>query len=173
MLGKSDFVQDKPWRDVSRPVVADPKDLIAGVVVEPLVFRKDGRGQLIEMLTQRDQEHEEIVHVYQVYAEPGSVRAWVYHQWQEDRLCYTQGQFRLVLWDIRDDSPTKGNLNVLDVGSDFPCRITIPRFVVHGLKNVGSETASFVNCPTNWYDPANPDKSRLPVDHPGVPYSFG
>ncbi len=172
MLNKSDFVQDKPWQDSTNPVAAAIPDLIHGVIVEPLVFRKDGRGQLVELISQRAAPIEEIVHVYQVYAEPGSVRAWVYHQRQEDRLSYTQGQFRLVLWDIREDSPTFGKLNVFHVGAANPCSITIPRFVVHGLKNDGADTASFVNCPTSWYNPANPDKSRLPIDHPGVPYSF-
>jgi dTDP-4-dehydrorhamnose 3,5-epimerase len=172
MLNLSDFVTDAPWSDPVAPAQADFDSLIAGVIVEPLVFRKDGRGHLVELLTQRDRKHREIVHVYQVYAEPGSVRAWVYHQRQDDRLCFSQGRFRLVLWDIRPDSPTHGQLNVLDIGAANPCRVTIPAFVVHGLKNTGPELASFVNCPTNWYDPANPDKSRLPVSHPGVPYSF-
>ena len=172
MLKISDFVQDRPWKVIDEPSIAPIPDLIDEVVVEPLIFRKDGRGQLVELMSQRDGAVEEVVHVYQVFAEPGSVRAWVYHERQEDRLCYTQGQFRLVLWDIRENSPTKGQINVFDVGAANPCRITIPRLVVHGLKNTGIEIASFVNCPTSWYDPNNPDKSRLPIDHPGVPYSF-
>ncbi len=172
MLKSSDFVQDAAWTDTPGPQKHGEANLIAGVVIEPLIFRKDGRGHLVELMTRRGGQLTEIVHVYQVYAAPGSVRAWVYHQRQDDRLSYTQGAFRLVLWDIRDSSPTKGMLNVLDVGLANPCRVTIPAYVVHGLKNTGSEMASFVNCPTNWYDPANPDKARLPVDHPGVPYSF-
>lgn len=172
MLKISDFVQDQPWKITDKPSAGPIRDLIEGVVVEPLIFRKDGRGHLVELMTQRDGAVEEIVHVYQVFAEPGSVRAWVYHERQEDRLCYTHGRFRLVLWDIRQNSPTMGQINVFDVGAANPCRITIPRFVVHGLKNTGNEMSSFVNFPTNWHDPNNPDKSRLPVGHPGVPYSF-
>jgi dTDP-4-dehydrorhamnose 3,5-epimerase len=45
--------------------------------------------------------------------------------------------------------------------------------VVHGVQNRGSENAYFINMPTRAYDPAAPDKSRLPANHPGIPYVFG
>jgi dTDP-4-dehydrorhamnose 3,5-epimerase len=173
MLTIDDFVHDQPWTEAPRPPVPRDPDWIDGVEVDPLHFNKDGRGELVELLTQRDRGVADIVHVYQVWAEPGSVRAWVYHRWQDDRLSFTNGTFRLVLYDIRKDSPTRGRLNIFDLGAANPCRITIPAFVVHGVQNRGAERASFVNCPTQFYDPARPDKSRVPADHPGVPYRFG
>lgn len=168
-----EFVQDKPWSDTANAATDVPFDLIEGLVVEPLVLRSDDRGMLVELLTTRDAPELNIPHVYQVFAEPGSVRAWVYHKWQHDRLAYTNGEFRLVLFDIREDSPTRGKLNVLEVGSANPCRVTIPPYVVHGLANTGDDLASFVNMPTNYYDPANPDKNRLPYPDARIPYSFG
>ncbi|KIC21526.1 dTDP-4-dehydrorhamnose 3,5-epimerase family protein [Leisingera sp. ANG-Vp] len=168
-----EFVQDKPWTDSGEAAARVPEDLIEGVLVEPLVLRRDDRGALVELLTTRDAPEVTAPHVYQVFAEPGSVRAWVYHKWQSDRLCYTNGQLRLVLYDIREDSPTFGRLNVVDAGAQNPCRVTIPPYVVHGLANVGDTLASFVNIPTNFYDPANPDKSRLPYPDARIPYSFG
>jgi dTDP-4-dehydrorhamnose 3,5-epimerase len=83
-----------------------------------------------------------------------------------------QGSFRVVLYDLRPDSPTYGVLNVLDVGAANKLQLTIPPFVVHAVQNLGDEDAFFVNMPTRAYDPANPDKSRLPKDHPGIPYRF-
>ncbi len=167
-----EFTQDKPWQDRCSGTVDVPADLIDGVTVEPLILRKDGRGALVELLTTREDLNLKIPHVYQVFAEPGSVRAWVYHQWQVDRLSYTNGHMRLVLFDIREGSPTQGKLNVLDVGAVNPCRVRIPPFVVHGLANLGQELAHFVNLPTNVYDPANPDKCRLPYPDSRIPYSF-
>ena len=77
-----------------------------------------------------------------------------------------------MLYDLRTDSSTYGVLNELDVGEARPCMLSIPPFVVHGAKNVGRADATFVNMPTTAYDPAHPDKSRVPFDHPGIPYAF-
>ena len=77
-----------------------------------------------------------------------------------------------MLYDLRPASPTYGKLNVLDVGESNKMTLTIPPFVVHGVQNRGMQMATFINMPTRAYDPSDPDKSRLPFDHPGIPYRF-
>jgi len=171
-LKLTDFQPDVPWTNDVVAAADTPERLIDGVEIEPLVMRRDGRGGLIELITARDNPGVELPHVYQVFAEAGSIRAWVYHERQSDRLAYTSGRLRLALFDLREDSPTKGILNVLDVGEGNPCLVTIPPFVVHGLANVGDYPASFVNLPTNYYDPARPDKMRLPYPDDRIPFSF-
>lgn len=167
-----EFKADAPW-DVDATGPADSqKTAIKGVLVTPLTIFSDDRGALVELLTQRDEPQDEIVHVYRVTAEPGSIRAWVYHKLQDDRLAYTEGQFRVALYDIRPDSPTYGVLEVLEVGEKNPCRLRIPPYVVHGVINDGERAASFVNMPTRVYDPARPDKSRLPYPDERVPFRF-
>ena len=91
--------------------------LIDGVEVTPLETHGDDRGSLVELLTTRDNVIEPVVYVYQVYAAPGSVRAWNYHEHQEDRLTYTQGDFLIVLYDIRQESPTRNMINELRLGA--------------------------------------------------------
>jgi dTDP-4-dehydrorhamnose 3,5-epimerase len=61
---------------------------------------------------------------------------------------------------------------VLDVGAENPVLLTIPPLVVHGVQNRGAADVQFVNMPTRAYDPARPDKARLPYGHPGIPYVF-
>ncbi len=166
-----DFVADKAWVRPEPEATNIPDQLIDGVRIDPLLVRSDPRGELVELLTTRDNPIDPIVHVYKVTAEAGSVRAWVYHDRQTDRLTYTEGDFRIVLYDIRDGSPTKGLLNVFDFGAKMPVCLHIPAFVVHGVQNRG-ERASFVNMPTRAYDPARPDKQRLPHPDPRIPYVF-
>jgi dTDP-4-dehydrorhamnose 3,5-epimerase len=146
--------------------------LIDGVEVTPLRMHGDHRGGLVELLTTRDHTIDPIVHVYQVYAAPGSVRAWVYHEHQDDRLAFTAGDFLIVLFDIRPDSPTRDMITTLRVGVAAPTLLRIPRLVIHGVKNCGAAGATFVNLPTNIYLPEAPDKRRLPIDDPRVPYKF-
>jgi dTDP-4-dehydrorhamnose 3,5-epimerase len=152
------FMQDSP-RQIARSERILDGVTIDGVVLERLSPNTDDRGALIELLTTRDGPIEPIVHVYQVIAGPGSLRGWVYHKWQRDRLLYTLGDFEVQLYDVRPDSPTHGEHMVLRLGAARPCRLTIPSLVAHSVRNLG-DTAAFVNMPTRAYDPANPDKFR-------------
>jgi dTDP-4-dehydrorhamnose 3,5-epimerase len=167
-----DFAADTPWSAASKPRLAAPEGLIDGVVCAPLISHRDERGGLTELLTVRSQIIEPIVHVYEVTAAPGALRAWVYHERQEDRLAYTNGRILVVLYDIRKDSPTRHRINTLELGADAPALLTIPRFVIHGVKNIGTGAATFINLPTAAYDPARPDKRRIAHDDPRIPYRF-
>ena len=169
----SHFHKD-PAKDGNNPKQLNPdllKGAIAGCVAAPLRSNADSRGHLIELTTMRD-EAAPIVHVYQVFAESLSVRAWVYHAKQADRLAFTNGAFRIALLDLREDSPTYGNLATLTAGAELPIILTIPPFVAHGVQNIGSDMASFVNCPTAVYDRSDPDKYRLPPDSPLITFEW-
>ena len=145
---------------------------IDGVEIWPLDCRADARGALVELLSTRDAPDLAIPHVYHVTAAPGSIRAWVYHARQTDRLCFVQGRFRIVLVDLRDDSPTSGAVADLLLGGDDPARLVVPPFVVHGVRNIGTAPAHFVNLPTRAYDLADPDKFRLSPDDPRMPLNL-
>jgi dTDP-4-dehydrorhamnose 3,5-epimerase len=170
-LKHDDFKPDIPFQLTPAHPVSD-SDMIDGVTVKPLAPQPDGRGALIELMTTRDGVIEPIVHVYLVEAKARSVRAWVYHRYQYDRLAYTQGRFQVVLYDIRPKSPTFNKLSSYIIGKESPVLLRIPPFVVHGVKNLSDEDSTFVNFPTNVYDPQHPDKSRLPIDDPRIPFSF-
>jgi len=146
--------------------------VIDGVIATELTANADPRGHLFELLTTRDAPVEDIVHVYQVVAAPGSIRAWVYHRYQHDRLVFTSGCFDVILYDIRPDSPTMNRLNVFQVGEQQPGLFDLPPFVIHGVRNTGTEWAFFLNMPTQVYKPDAPDKWRLPWNDPRMPYSF-
>jgi dTDP-4-dehydrorhamnose 3,5-epimerase len=173
MVTLQDFKEDTPWQD-DPSVLSDVaiKDQIDGVVLKRLITKTDGRGDLTVLLSGLADASIQTPHVYLVTAAARSVRAWVYHQRQSDRLAFTMGTLRVALYDLRPDSPTFGVLNVIDIGSANKVQLTIPPFVVHAVQNLGDEDAQFVNMPTRAYDPAHPDKSRLPKDHPGIPYVF-
>ncbi len=156
--------------------MAPTKDLLGGQIegctAISLLPASDDRGDLLELLSSRDEQIEPMVHIYQVYSAPGSIRAWVYHSKQTDRLCYTDGSFRVVLYDLRSESRTVGNMVTLMAGADAPTLLHIPPFVVHGVQNMGRERAAFVNIPTRVYRHEDPDKRRLPFDSPLIPFTW-
>lgn len=166
------FRPDSP----KRPVPLDATDLIGGRIhgatATPLRRAREDRGDLVELLTVRDGAIDPIVHVYQVLTAPRSIRAWVFHKHQDDRLCFTMGRFKVVLYDIRPESPTAGALVTLLAGAETPTLLRIPAYVAHGVQNLGDTPAAFVNLPTNVYHHDAPDKHRLPADTPLIPYTW-
>jgi dTDP-4-dehydrorhamnose 3,5-epimerase len=50
--------------------------------------------------------------------------------------------------------------------------VNVPAGVWHADRNIGSTDVLIVNFPTILYDHAAPDKVRLPLDTPEIPYSF-
>ncbi|MEO1562355.1 MAG: dTDP-4-dehydrorhamnose 3,5-epimerase family protein [Pseudomonadota bacterium] len=166
------FAQDAPWDHANNPKPEKKEAEIEGVIIETLVRHKDDRGNLVELLTARDGLSHPIVHVYSVNCEPGSIRAWVYHKKQRDRLTFIHGEFLIVLYDIREDSPTRGQLIQIRAGLENPIRLTLPTYVVHGVQNIGNDMATFVNLPTEVYDLENPDKYRILHPSAEVPFQF-
>jgi dTDP-4-dehydrorhamnose 3,5-epimerase len=173
-LRLEDFVADTPK---PRPIATasglrEDVGLIDGVSAMPLVGSDDERGSLVELLTTRDAPIEPIVHVYQVFCGPRSIRAWVYHRQQFDRLAFTMGSFEVALYDLRPESPTAHRLNVLALGAARPALLRIPPYVVHGVHNASSRMSTFLNLPTRVYRHDAPDKVRLPYGDPRVPHRF-
>lgn len=173
MLTLDEFSPDRPWTP-DGPEYAEIRidNQIAGVELRRLEQKADGRGNLVVLMSDRFGAAYTTPHVYMVTAAARSIRAWVYHKRQSDRLAYTQGRLRVVLYDLRPDSPTHGKMNVIDVGAANKVMLTIPPFVVHAVQNLGDEDTIFVNMPTRAYDPADPDKTRLPWNDPRIPYQF-
>ena len=100
---------------------------------------------------------------------PGQVRGWVRHQRQDDRVFIAAGSARIVLYDARDHSPTRGEVNVLLLGSQRRAVFTIPAGVYHAFENIGPDEVAFIDMPNHPFDPEHPDTARLPLDNSVIP----
>lgn len=149
------------------------QDLLEGVRVRPAVTQIDGRGSVCEMYSPEWNFTEEpLVYVYQTTIRPGHVKGWVLHLEQDDRLFFSSGDVKVVLFDARTDSSTYEQLNVHYFGESRRGLLRIPRGVYHAVQNVGLTDAVFVNMPTSAYCHEEPDKYRLPLDTAEIPYRF-
>ncbi len=147
--------------------------LIDGVVVKPLRVIADERGRLMEILRSDDPHFVKFGQVYLTTAYPGVVKAWHYHRRQQDTFAVVKGMLKLVLYDAREDSPTKGLVNEFFLGEHSPIFVVVPPLVFHGFKAIGTEEALVINVPTEVYDYAAPDEYRLPPHNNGViPYDW-
>jgi dTDP-4-dehydrorhamnose 3,5-epimerase len=100
------------------------------------------------------------------------VKAWHYHTRQWDHFSCVHGTAKVVLFDPRETSPTRGRVNEFFIGPTHPHLIAIPPLVYHGFTATGIEPALIVNIPTELYNYHEPDEHRLPFDDPSVPYQW-
>lgn len=113
-----------------------------------------------------------IAHMIHVTLRAHAISAWHCHHLQTDRIFVTDGALRVVLFDDRETSPTKGRLDVLHLSRMRPTTLLIPPFVWHGIQNLEHQTSGFINFFDRAYNYENPDEWRLPEDTDAIPYRF-
>lgn len=102
----------------------------------------------------------------------GGISAWHAHGETTDRLFVVSGQMRVVLYDARQGSPTRGLINEFKLAAVRPMLVVIPPRVWHGVQNYCGAPAVLMNAVDRAYRYEDPDHWRLPADSPEVPYTF-
>jgi dTDP-4-dehydrorhamnose 3,5-epimerase len=146
--------------------------MIDGVVVKPLRVVPDERGRLVEILRADDDVFEQFGQCYVTTARPGAVKAWHYHKLQSDNFAVVSGMAKVVLFDDRPDSATRGEIVELFAGEHNPVLIHVPPLVYHGFKGISDHDAIIVNCPTEPYNRERPDEHRVDPHGGAVPYDW-
>jgi dTDP-4-dehydrorhamnose 3,5-epimerase len=147
-------------------------NLIEGVKVKPLRRMPDERGFLMEILRSDDPDFRRFGQAYLTMAYPGVVKAWHSHARQTDHFCVVKGMAKVVLYDSRRKSRTRGTLNEFFIGEMNPVLLVIPPLVMHGFKPMGGEPAFLLNIPTELYNYREPDEIRLPAHTRKIPYDW-
>ena len=80
------------------------------------------------------------------------------------------GAIKLVLFDDRPDSTTRGELMELFPGEANYCLVTVPPGVWNGFKGIGTTTAIVANCASHPHDPE--EIERLDPFTSDIPYRW-
>jgi len=146
--------------------------MIEGAVTKKLNLIPDERGRLMEILRRDDEIFIEFGQVYLTTTYPGVVKAWHFHKGQDDFITCVKGMLKLVLYDAREGSKTKGEVNEFFIGDFNPLVVRVPRMVYHGWKCVSLEEALVINVPTEPYNRKTPDEHRIDPHHNDIPYAW-
>ena len=103
---------------------------------------------------------------------PQVVKAGHLHKIQTDDVVVVRGILKLVLYDPRAGSPTKGKLNGFFIGGHNPLVVQIPPEVYHGWMSISEQEAIAVNCPTEAYNRERPNEYRFPPHENAIPYTW-
>lgn len=148
---------------------------IEGVVFVACQRYSDDRGWLVEMFRDDELPGDNVPRMaYFSQTLPGVARGPHEHVDQSDYFVFFgPGDFRLYLWDARQDSATYGNRTVINVGETNPQKVIVPPGVVHAYKNVSDIPGMVFNAPNRLYagegrkDPVDEIRHE---DEDGSPY---
>jgi dTDP-4-dehydrorhamnose 3,5-epimerase len=101
---------------------------------------------------------------------PGVIKGWHIHTKMTLNYAVICGMIKLVLYDDRENSTTKGEIQEIFTGEDNYCLVTIPPLVWNGFKGIANSTAIVANCSTIPHDP-DEIKRRDPFDST-IPYDW-
>ncbi len=146
--------------------------MIEGVRTKSLKLIPDERGWLMEMLRNDDPVFVKFGQLYATATYTGVVKGWHLHREQVDNFVCVAGMVKLVLYDPREDSPTRKEINEFFIGDRNPLLVQVPAGVYHGWKCISPETSVVVNCPTELYYYAKPDEVRLDAHTKEIPYDW-
>jgi dTDP-4-dehydrorhamnose 3,5-epimerase len=148
--------------------------LLDGVRFRDVPTHSDERGTVTELYNTEWKWHPDpLVFAYCFTIRPGVVKGWSLHKLHQDRYCILQGEMELLMYDVREGSPTYGQISRIVLSEHSRRLVNVPTFVWHADRNIGTRDVVCINFPTQPYDHANPDKYRLPIDTSLIPYSFG
>lgn len=149
--------------------------MIKGVEIKDLKALTDERGFLMEMLRSDDPVFEKFGQVYVTCCKYGVAKAWHYHKEQTDHFVTVFGKALVVLYDMREDSPSKGEVQefVLEAPpSKKTILLKIPKMVAHGFTATEKDEARIINVPTLMYNYDTPDEYRFPWNSQEIPYKW-
>jgi dTDP-4-dehydrorhamnose 3,5-epimerase len=159
---------------------------IDGVMVKTFTKHADQRGYFIEQLKRGDLDDDGRPFLPDqpfaqmsrslAYARGGNppelIKAFHWHRRQWDYWDIVQGNARVVLVDLREDSPTAGRIQTLIVGEHAPKMVAIPPFVGHGYQVLDLADVILNYYVTEPYDPADPDEGRIAWDDPRIGFDW-
>ena len=143
---------------------------IEGVIITNPRKICDDRGKIIHIMKSSDEIFNTFGEVYCSTAFPGIVKGWHIHKEMTLNYVTLKGMIKLVLYDEREGSPTKGVVQEIYMGDHNYVRVTIPPMVWNGYMCIGLEEAFVVNLSDIPHD-AN-EIMRCPPHENNIPYSW-
>lgn len=154
---------------------------IRDVIIKQLTVHKDipdreddilEPGFLMEVLRDDDDLLTRFGQTTFTVAYKDTIKAFHWHKKQDDLWFIASGKAVIVLHDLREDSDTFGETQVIQAGADDYKLILIPIGVAHGYKVVSEEPLLLFYHTTESYSLDFPDEERIPWDDSEIGFDW-
>jgi len=146
------------------------KVIIDGVIVRPLRRIPDERGTIMHGVS-RDNLLNPFGEVYFKKLYFDVINGWHKHESLIINYICISGMIKLVLFDMREDSQTKGKLQEIFLGDDNYCMVHIPPGIANGSKGIGRPSSIMTNIASEPHDP-NIKYQRIDPHSGEIPYDW-
>jgi dTDP-4-dehydrorhamnose 3,5-epimerase len=146
--------------------------MIEGVARHPLRQFVDDRGRTMHMLRNDDPHFRAFGEIYFSGVQQGKVKGWYRHREKTLNYAVPTGLIRVVIYDERVTSPTRGAIEeyLLGEASDTYALLTIPPLLWYGVQGLAPGVSIIANCSDLPNDPAESDRKE--PNSPDVPYTW-
>lgn len=144
--------------------------MIDGVKITPLRQISDERGKIMHMMRNDSEIFTGFGEIYFSCVYPGAIKGWHIHKKMILNYAVPHGKIKFVLYDDRENSPTRGELQEIFLGVDNYCLVTVPPMVWNGFKGIGTEMAIVANCSSIPHDPD--EIMRMDPFDKKIPYNW-
>jgi len=144
--------------------------MIEGVIIKPLVKIPDERGCILPMLRADAPEFKGFGEIFFSSVYQGVIKGWHLHRQMICNYAVIKGMIKLVLFDPRENSSTKGEIQEIFIGDLKYALVQVPCGIWNGFKGISAPDAIVANCTTMVNTPD--DLVRLDPFSKDIPYHW-
>ena len=126
--------------------------MINGVIITELKTLSDNRGKVMHMLRSDSENFKKFGEIYFSTVHPNKIKGWHLHTKMTLNYAVVLGEIKLVLYDVRPNSKTKGQLQEFFLSQKNYKLISVPPLIWNGFMGIGNKTAIVANCADLPYD---------------------
>lgn len=146
--------------------------MIKGVKIKKIISYYDDRGFFAEVIKLGEETFHPIQQTSYTETYPGIIKAFHFHKKQDEAWFICKGHAKVVLHDLRKDSPTKGQTDIVYTGENDKKLIFIPIGVAHGYQVLSTTPIGLFYHTSKPYNPKNPDEYRIPFNDPSIKFDW-
>ena len=144
---------------------------INGVILKKLEKHADERGYFQEILRDDGGMFKNLKNFGQISissTKPGIIKAFHWHEQQDDIFYVISGSAKVILYDLREDSTTYKRVDEVDMSDNDQKLLFVPRKVAHGYKVLGKKDIVMLYIMNKPYNRKKPDEQRIPFDDKNI-----
>ena len=120
--------------------------MIEGIKIIPLKQIEDERGKVMHMLRNDSKNFTKFGEIYFSTVHPEKVKGWHLHSKMTLNYAVVLGEIKLVLYDARPKSKTKGQVQEFFLSQKNYKLVSVPPLIWNGFMGTGDKTAIVATC---------------------------
>ena len=144
---------------------------IIDVVITNLKQIIDERGAVFHIMKQDSDTFKGFGEAYISKINYKVIKGWKYHKKMKQNFTVVYGSMKLVLFDDRKNSETKGKINEIFLNdTNNYCRVTIPEKIWYSFQSLSDESCLLLNIANIQHDPN--ECINLDLENSTIPYNW-